>query len=88
MVIRHIKIYSAIVLLFTLISCTSISNEEMACNFVDGAVNSEDSGVFNTIFNGTINSLFSDSESDCVNREQSACIDSEGDIKDECVTTE
>ncbi|MDN3651211.1 hypothetical protein QWY77_00235 [Thalassotalea ponticola] len=76
-----------IVISFVLTSCSSVSNEEVACNFTDGAVNSKDSGVFNALLNGTVRALFTDSESNCVKRDLASCIDSEGEIKKECVVS-
>ncbi len=87
-VIRHTNKFLVIVLSLALISCSSVTNEEVACNFVDGVINSEDSGVFNTLFNGTVSALFTNSEGNCVKREQATCIDSEGEIKDECIASE
>jgi len=83
-----VKYHVLILFLFLLLGgCASSQNEELVCNFVDGALNKNnksDSGFFNSVFSGVVNILTSDANSNCVNRDKSICINGDGSIKEKC----
>jgi hypothetical protein len=92
----------AFLLIVTSSACSSISSEEVGCNFESGATNNEYDkessgssnffndvflGLFNIAFQGAHRSVSPSTYDQCSKKDIANCIDADGNIKKECKLT-
>ncbi|KGJ86771.1 hypothetical protein [Colwellia psychrerythraea] len=65
-------------------ACSSNNFEQHSCNAVEGAEGSSD--ALTAVIFGGLNAISQDPEYDCVKKDKNMCINSDGKIKDKCIT--
>jgi len=65
-------------------TCSSNSIEQGSCNAAEGAKGSSD--AITAIILGGLNAATQDPEYDCVRKDKNMCMDSEGKIKEKCLS--
>jgi thioredoxin-related protein len=72
------------VLFLFLSACSSNNFEQSSCNALEGAIGSSD--PISAAVKGAVNAISKAPEYDCVKRDKNMCIDSEGKVKDKCIS--